>query len=335
MAELRIKDLTIQYERGGYVVRPIENMNEEAGDGNMVLLLGPSGCGKTTVLSCLAGLLTPAAGSIHVGDTEVTALEGQPLTDYRRHQVGIVFQAFNLIASLNAAENVMTPMQMAGSSRAASRKRAEELLDRVGLSDRLDHRPEELSGGQQQRVAIARAMVNDPPLIVADEPTANLDFLSVEEILQLLREMAVPGRLVVIATHDERFRPLADRVIDLTPKGDTESEEERRVSLAAGEILFYQGDDPDLVYVVESGRIEVFRERAGGEEEIRADFGPGEYFGELGPMLSLPRSATARAREDTELMGFGPQAFRRWRTDRQAAGEPVTGGADKDVAAKS
>jgi putative ABC transport system ATP-binding protein len=320
MAELRITDLTIQYERSGYVVRPIDGMNEEADDGHMVLMLGPSGCGKTTVLSCLAGLLTPASGTIHVGETEVTSLEGQALTDYRRHRVGIVFQTFNLIASLNAVENVMTPMRMAGASRGEARKRAGELLERVALSDRLDHRPEELSGGQQQRVAIARALVNDPPLIVADEPTANLDFLSVEEILSLLRELATPGRLVVVATHDDRFRPLADRVIDLTPKGSKDAEEERKVKLEAGEILFRQGDDPDLVYVVESGRVEVFRELVGDAEEHRANFGPGEYFGELGPMLGLPRSATARADGPTVLTGYGPQSFRRWQHDRQVAG---------------
>ena len=316
MAELRINDLTIEYTRSGYVVRPIQEMNEEARDGELVLLLGPSGCGKTTVLSCLAGLLTPAKGKIHLGDTEVTSLPSSQLTHYRRHRVGIVFQAFNLVASLTTLENVMVPLRLAKVPRSTAKARAEELIARVGLTERIDHRPEELSGGQQQRVAIARALVHDPPLIVADEPTAHLDYVQVEEVLQLLREIASPGRLVVVATHDDRFRPLADRVIDLTPRVAAEADAERKISLQQGEILFEQGDDSDFVYVVESGTIEVYRERADGSEEPRATFGPGEYFGELGPMLSMPRSASARAREPSSVTGYGPQAFRAWRAER-------------------
>ena len=179
------------------------------------------------------------------------------------------------------------------------------------------HRPKELSGGQQQRVAIARALVHNPPLILADEPTAHLDFMQVEEVLRLLREIAAPGRLVVVATHDDRFRPLADRVIDLTPKVTAAETAEKKVRLEAGEILFRQGANPDLVYVVESGRVEAFRERADGSEEHQADVGPGEYFGELGPLLGLPRAATVRAYEPTMLTGYGPQAFRAWQASRK------------------
>ena len=311
-SELKISDLTIEYTRSGYVVRPIDGLSAEAKDGELVLLLGPSGCGKTTALSCLAGLLTPSGGRITVGGTEVTDLAGRELTEYRRHGVGIVFQAFNLVPSLTTLENVMAPLRVAGVRRAEARERAENLLRRVGLQERTGHRPDELSGGQQQRVAIARSLVHDPPLIVADEPTAHLDYVQVEEVLKLLREIAAPGRLVVVATHDDRFRPLADRVIDLTPSVDVAEDEELPVILAPGEVLFRQGADPDYVYVVKSGAMEVFREQADGSEELRAEFGAGEYFGELGPLLKLARSATARAREQTELIGYGPQAFRRW-----------------------
>jgi putative ABC transport system ATP-binding protein len=320
MAELRITDLTIEYTRGGYVVRPIQNLDASAEDGELVLLLGPSGCGKTTILSCLAGLLTPAGGDVMIGDTRVNSLEGDSLTDFRRNTVGIVFQAFNLVPSLSALENVAAPLRLAGVGRADAHARAEELLGRLNLEERMHHRPEEMSGGQQQRVAIARALAHDPPVIVADEPTANLDFVQVEEVLRLLREIAAPGRLVVIATHDDRFRPLADRVINLTPESDEDENEEREVRIAAGEILFRQGAAPDLVYVVESGGVEAFRERADGSEEHRANFGPDEYFGELGPLLKLPRSATIRAREDTVLKGLGPQAFRRWQAARKSGG---------------
>lgn len=322
-SELKISDLTIEYSRSGYVVRPIERLNAEAEDGELVLLLGPSGCGKTTVLSCLAGLLAPAEGRISVGETNVTELEGAKLTDYRRYGVGIIFQAFNLVPSLTTIENVMTPLRLAGVPRSQARDRAEELLARVALSERLDHRPDELSGGQQQRVAIARSLVHDPPLIVADEPTAHLDYVQVEEVLKLLREIAAPGRLVVVATHDDRFRPLADRVLDLAPRVKADGDEQLNVVLDAGDILFRQGEDPDFVYVVRTGSIDVFMEREDGGEEHRARFGPNEYFGELGPLLGLARSATARASERSELTGYGPQAFRRWQSSAATSDESL------------
>jgi len=321
MNELRVSELTIEYTRSGYVVRPIHQLDAQASDGELVLLLGPSGCGKTTLLSCMAGLLTPARGTIRLGATEVTSLDGESLTDFRRSAVGIIFQAFNLIASLTARENVMAPLRLAGVSQRRAKARAEELLERVGLADRIDHLPDELSGGQQQRVAIARALVHDPPLIVADEPTAHLDYIQVEEVLRLLREIASPGRLVVVATHDDRFRPLADRVIDLTPRAGPQDEAAHILSLAAGELLFRQGDHSDLVYVVERGQIEVYRERADGSEELRAIFGQGDYFGELGPLLSLPRSASARASETTVLTSYGVGAFRVWQTAHPASGD--------------
>ena len=318
MTGLRITDLTIEYTQGGYIVRPIDRLEVTAQDGELVILLGPSGSGKTTLLSCLSALLTPAAGTIHVGDIEVTALRGRALADYRRHQVGIVFQAFNLIPSLTARENVAAPLRLAGARRREANARAEELLARVGLSDRMDHRPGQLSGGQQQRAAIARALVHEPPLVVADEPTAHLDYMQVEDVLILIRDLAAPGRLVVVATHDDRFTPLADRVVELVPRKDEPEPEVRRVLLEAGEIVFEQGEVSDLVYVVEEGLVEIFRRRADGGEEVMVEHGPGAYFGEIGPLLRLPRTASARATVPSRLTGLGPREFRRWTGDEGA-----------------
>ena len=312
MTQLRIEDLTIEYAQGGYAVRPIERFGLAAGDGDLVLLLGPSGSGKTTLLSCLAGLLSPAAGTVRVGETEVTALSGAALAQYRRHGVGIVFQAFNLIPSLTARENVAAPLRLAGVGRRAARLRADALLERVGLGDRAHHRPAELSGGQQQRVAIARALVHDPPLVVADEPTAHLDYVQVEGVLALIRGLAAPGRLVVVSTHDARFTPLADRVFELAAQRAEHLSAVRRVELVAGEVLFEQGDPSDLVYVVEEGAIEVFRRRIDGGEDVLTVVRPPDYFGELGPLLGLRRAASVRALQDTVLTGYGPREFSRW-----------------------
>ena len=171
-ADLEVRDLVIEYSSGGYPVRPIDGLSLDASGGELVLLLGASGCGKTTLLSVLAAILTPSSGSVRVAGTDVTALRGAALTEYRRKTVGVVFQAFNLVPSLTALENVMVPLRGAGTSRRVAHERATDLLEQVDLTHRLQHRPSGLSGGQQQRVAIARALAHDPPVILADEPTA-------------------------------------------------------------------------------------------------------------------------------------------------------------------
>lgn len=206
-ADLVVSDLSVEYRTGGEVVRPFERVDLRARYGELVALRGPSGCGKTTVLSVLAGQLTPATGTV--------TLSGRPI---RGHQiVGIVFQAFNLIPSLTAAENVMAPLVLTGTSRRAAQASAARLLDELGLAARADHRPGTLSGGEKQRVAFARALVHDPPLLLVDEPTAHLDADHVGVVLDLLRGLANSGRLVVVATHDDRVSALADSVTDLAP----------------------------------------------------------------------------------------------------------------------
>ena len=308
---LSVKSLTVEFSGAGYKVRPLNGFSFDCDDGQLVVLLGPSGCGKTTLLSCLAGLLKPTSGSIWFNDSEVTALRGTAMSAYRRQTVGVVFQAFNLIPSLNALSNVMVPLRLSGVSRGKANERATALLAQVGLDERANHRPDQLSGGQQQRVAIARALVYDPPLILADEPTAHLDFIQVEGILRLLRALASPGRTVVVATHDQRITQLADKVVELVPILPIAELEPRDVTLEAGQYLFRQGDPSDLVYLVRSGQIEILRDLADGTEDRLSVIGEGSYFGELGPMLNLPRSASARALTPTVLTGSSVQQFRK------------------------
>ena len=213
--DLVVSGLTVEFASGDETVRPLAGLDLVVPAGEIVLLLGPSGSGKTTLLSCLAGILTPTAGTISFGDIDVSGLSGDALTRYRRTQVGIVFQAFNLVRSLSALENVMAPLLAARVRTRQAAARAADLLAQVGLADRLHHKPGALSGGQQQRVAIARALVGDPPLLLADEPTAHLDQVQVDGIVDLLRDLATPERVMVVATHDPRMFSLSDRVLHL------------------------------------------------------------------------------------------------------------------------
>jgi putative ABC transport system ATP-binding protein len=310
VGDLSIADLVVEYSSGGYAVRPINGLNLDVPAGSLVILLGPSGCGKTTLLSCIGGILRPKSGSITFNGVDITALHGGALAKYRRDEVGIVFQAFNLVPSLTALENVMLPLRAAGTSRSSARQRAEELLKQVGLADRLKHRPGDLSGGQQQRVAVARAIALDPALILADEPTAHLDFIQVEEVLRLIRSLAQGERVVVVATHDSRMLPLADRVVEMIPALSSTNRPPETVHLNAGEVLFEQCTMGELIYVVSDGEFDIVRELADGGEELVKVARPGDYFGEIGVLFNLPRSATVRARTDATAVGYTAQAFR-------------------------
>ena len=305
MIGLRAQELVVEYSSGDNVIRPIDGLDLELDAGSLTILLGPSGCGKTTLLSCLGGLLTPTSGRITVGGVDVTALNRRAMTQYRRRGVGIVFQEFYLVPSLTALENVMVPLRAAGFARGAARARAEKLLRRVGLQDRMTHRPGDLSGGQQQRVAVARAIALDPPLILADEPTAHLDYLQVEEMLKLIRSLATGNRMVVVATHDPRLLPLADRVVEMVPTTTLVNRAHETIQLKAGTVLFEQGALSDLIYTVSEGEVELVR----GRELLRVA-AAGDYFGEIGPLFGLPRSATVRARTDAVVMGHSVPAFR-------------------------
>jgi putative ABC transport system ATP-binding protein len=310
MGDLSIQNLTVEYSSGSDTVRPIDGLDLDVAAGSLVILLGPSGCGKTTLLSCLGGILKPTAGAIKFGDVDVTSLDARGLAKYRRDTVGIVFQAFNLVPSLTALENVMVPLRASGMSRRIAQKRAGQLLARVGLQERVSHRPGDLSGGQQQRVAVARAIALDPPLVLADEPTAHLDFIQVEEVLRLIRELASDDRIVVVATHDSRILPLADRVVELVPDFAVTGKAPSTEHVQAGDVLFEQGTMGELIYVVSDGELELVRQLPGGGEETLKVVAAGEYFGEIGPLFHLPRSATARARTDATVTGYTVQAFR-------------------------
>lgn len=310
MSDIQVRDLVVEFVHDGYAVRPLDGMSFDARSGELAVLLGPSGCGKTTLLSCLGGILTPTSGSIRLGDIDITGLSAGKLQAYRRDHVGFVFQAFNLIPSLSARENIAVPMVLTGRDRRASFERADELLEIVGLSDRANHRPSKLSGGQQQRVAVARGLGNDPQLLIADEPTANLDHIQAEAVIRLLQELRAQGRTIIVSTHDARLVPIADQIVQMVPGTADVEQPTHQVTLTAGESVFEQGDRSDLVYVIDSGEVDIIRVKADGSEDPLNRIGAGQYFGELGPFLGFPRSASARAHGDVVLTAYSARLFR-------------------------
>jgi putative ABC transport system ATP-binding protein len=207
-------DLTKIYGTGETEVRALDGITVEFPARVMTAIMGPSGSGKSTLLHCMAGLDTVTSGQVWIGDTEVSSLDDKPLTRLRRDRLGFVFQAYNLVPTLTALENVTLPLSLAG--RKPDEAWLESVLDTLGLRDRLAHRPSELSGGQQQRVAVARALVSRPDVIMADEPTGNLDSRSGAEVLAFLRRsVSDMGQTILMVTHDPVAAGYADRVLFL------------------------------------------------------------------------------------------------------------------------
>jgi putative ABC transport system ATP-binding protein len=212
---IQISDVSKTFNLGPVTVRALNGVALDIPQGAFCLVMGPSGSGKSTLLYLLGGLDRPTAGHITVAGQRVDQMDENALAVYRRRTVGFVFQSFNLIPSMTALENVAFPMRFARLSKRQRKTKALEMLARMGLEDRAYHKPTELSGGQQQRVAIARALINQPQLIVADEPTGNLDTTSGESIMSVLADLHQAGATVLVVTHDSRMKKFADRVVNI------------------------------------------------------------------------------------------------------------------------
>jgi putative ABC transport system ATP-binding protein len=225
-----IKELTKEYPMGETKVVALDHVSLDIRPGSLTVIMGPSGSGKSTLLYLIGGLDWPTSGSIRVAEDEIEKMDENSLAEFRRNRVGFIFQSFNLVSSMPAEENVSFPLRFSGVSKSARRSRSREILERVGLGDRISHRPTELSGGQQQRVAIARALINDPPLILADEPTGNLDSHSGLSIMQLLSELHRSGKTVIVVTHDPRMMQFATNTIYLLD-GKIGTEEEYKSAI--------------------------------------------------------------------------------------------------------
>jgi putative ABC transport system ATP-binding protein len=216
---IQLKNITKSFDLNKNKVEVLKGINLQIGDDEFIALMGPSGSGKSTLLGILAGIDSPTSGEIYIYGQDISKKKEDELARFRNENVGIVFQAYNLIPSLNAIQNVKAPLY-AGKNKLTSKeidKRAKKLLDMVGLSHRETHKPGELSGGEQQRVAIARALIKNPKILVADEPTGNLDAKTGEEILDLILKINKDMHLTIImATHNEEIAKLADRVVNIS-----------------------------------------------------------------------------------------------------------------------
>lgn len=213
---VRVRDLHKSFTRGTEAIHVLRDLTLDVGAAEFLALMGPSGSGKTTLLNLIAGLDTPTGGTITVGDSVISSMSESELARWRTRHVGFVFQFYYLLPVLTAYENVELPLLLLPLTKEQRRKQVETALDLVGLSDRMDHRPGQLSGGQQQRVGIARAMVTDPVLIVADEPTGDLDTKSADEILRLMEILrAQLGKTIIMVTHDPKAAARAQRTLHL------------------------------------------------------------------------------------------------------------------------
>ena len=215
MPVIELQDIQRYFKMGNETVKALRGINLDIDKGEYVALMGPSGSGKSTLMNIIGALDTPTAGKYHLNHQEVEKLSDNQLAKIRNKEIGFVFQTFNLLPRTTALENVALPLIYAGKSKAQRTKRAKEVLKMVGLADRMTHKPNELSGGQRQRVAIARALVNNPSIILADEPTGNLDSVTSDEIMELFNELHKKGHTIVLVTHEEDIAEHAKRIIRL------------------------------------------------------------------------------------------------------------------------
>ena len=212
---LEMRDICKDYPMGKGVAHILKNVNLDVGEGEYLAIMGPSGSGKTTLMNLIGCLDVPTSGSYLLGDREITKCSGKELADVRNKEIGFVFQSFNLLPKLTALDNVALPLLYGGVKKAERLERARAALDTVGLSDRVDHRPDQLSGGQCQRVAIARAIVGDPKLLLADEPTGALDSASGAQVMELFQQLHADGSTIIMITHDRGIAHHADTIMTI------------------------------------------------------------------------------------------------------------------------
>jgi ABC-type lipoprotein export system ATPase subunit len=311
---IELRDVEKTYVNAAGSFTALQHVDLQVDRGEFVAVIGKSGSGKSTLINMITGIDRPTTGEVLVGDTAVHTLSEGKLASWRGRNVGIVFQFFQLLPTLSAVENVMLPMDFCNTyGRGERPARAMALLEQVGLLEEADKMPASLSGGEQQRVAIARALANDPPILIADEPTGNLDSKTAESVFQLFDHLVTQGKTILMVTHDRGLAQRATRTVIIsdgqvieeylarTFPTLTESQLARatrdmeRLYFSPGEVIIKEGTPPEHLFVVTNGQVEVHLRAANGEEFIVARMNKGQYVGEVELVRGGGSIATVRA----------------------------------------
>ncbi len=309
---------TYKMGAGGYTA--LRDIDIDVDSGEFVAVIGKSGSGKSTLINMITGIDRPSSGEVLVGDTAVHTLSEDQMARWRGRNLGIVFQFFQLLPTLSVIENLMLPMDFCNMYRLSERReRAAKLLEMVELSEQAEKLPSALSGGQQQRVAIARALANDPPVLLADEPTGNLDSKMADVVFSLFAQLTLQGKTVLMVTHDSSLARRASRTIlladgevvnefvaralpTLTPQQMLKASHNlETLHFAPGATILQEETASDKFYIITSGQAEVALKQAGGADIISAVFGPGQYFGEIELLRGGKTIATIRACQQTAV----------------------------------
>ncbi|QRG68310.1 ATP-binding cassette domain-containing protein [Brevibacillus choshinensis] len=321
-----LKNVHKSYESESGVHPVLKGIDLTIQPGEFVAIIGKSGSGKSTLLNMITGIDRPTTGSVRVNDTDLHSLPPRKLAPWRGRQIGVIFQFFQLLPTLSLLENVMLPMDFCGMYAPRERlQRAMGLLEQVQMAEHAHKMPSAVSGGQQQRVAIARALANDPPIIVADEPTGSLDSKTADSVFTLFRHLVERGKTVIMVTHDNDLAHQVQRTVvvvdgeivneyvmqafphlDAEQLGHLHSRLER-VFVPAGSMIIQEGDEADRAYIIVSGEADVLIHQGFGEDRVVNRLEPGQYFGEIALIHGSRRTASVRAREDMELLAFGKE----------------------------
>jgi ABC-type lipoprotein export system ATPase subunit len=317
---IEVRNIVKTFHSAAGTFTALKGVNLQIGPGELVAIIGKSGSGKSTLMNMITGIDRPTSGQVLIGDTAVHTLDESRMAVWRGRTRGIVFQFFQLLPALSLVENVMLPMELCGMYPARQRRtRATELLEQVGMAQHANKLPTAISGGQQQRVAIARALANDPPIIMADEPTGNLDSRTATAIFELFARLTLQGKTIVMVTHDSDFAKSVDRSV-IVADGEIIDEYVARAlatlnidqlgwvagrlktqQFAPGATILKQGDAADHFYIITRGKVEILLDHPGGSQIIVNRLERGQYFGEIGLIDGTQRTASARAAGTTEV----------------------------------
>jgi len=318
---IELRDIVKTYQSAAGSFTALKNVSLNVDRGEFVAVIGKSGSGKSTLINMVTGIDRPTSGEVFVGGTPVHTLSEGQMSVWRGRNLGIIFQFFQLLPSLTVVENVMLPMDFCNMYRPSERRaRAMALLEQVEMADNANKLPSAISGGQQQRVAIARAIANDPPLLIADEPTGNLDSKTAQAVFALFDGLVRQGKTIVMVTHDNDLARRASRSVIVAdgeivnqylaralPKLSldqliTVTRQLDRLSFQPGDPIVHKGDPADYFYIITKGKVEVMVDQPGGGELIAEVLGEGQYFGELGLLGAGTRRATVRAAHDNGVV---------------------------------